>query len=302
MSRELLLWALSLLLVGSLHVACGAWLGRAIGAASLWRLTSAQQAERQAWRAIWEPLAPGALVLAFLLGWALQEPETAEALQGWVYLLVAPIALVWLRAVHRAWRAGSARHVPVAGTVGLLRPRVVVGPALRAAVDEHAFAAALAHEEAHVRHRDPLRLLLAQLATDLQWPARAAQGRLAQWREVLELARDEEACEHGVSGPDLAAAVVAAARLQPGVGQEATAVASLTLGASEALRLRVTRLLGDAAVPLADREVEAQAGRAHRWRGLARSHLGTAFVIAAVGVATLGYCYGELVVSRLTGL
>lgn len=296
MSRELLLWMLSLLLVGSLNVACGVWLGLGPSRLSLLELPSALEAERTAWWALWRPLLPGALVLAFLFGWALQEPESAEALHAWAYLCATPIALVWGRASVRAWRSGSASKVALAGTVGLLRPRVVIAPELRSALDDSALKAVLEHEHAHARHRDPLRLWLAQLATDLQWPARAAQLRLARWREVLELARDEEACASGAAGPDLAAAVVTAARLQrqerplaaiAGLGS-AVPRRGLVVGhsADDALRARIARLLDESHV--------AGAGRSSRLliRGVT--------LATVVGLMVLvGYFFGESVVMRI---
>lgn len=296
MSRELLLWMLSLLLVGSLNVAFGIWLGVGPSLDSIREAPSALAAERSAWWALWRPLLPGGLVLAFLLGWALQEPESAEALHAWAYLCATPIALLWGRASIRAWRSGSARTVSLAGTVGLLRPRVVISPELRAALDEAALQAAIEHEHAHARHLDPLRLWLAQLATDLQWPARSAQVRLARWREVLELARDEEACAHGASGPDLAAAVVTAARLQR---QERPLAAIAGLGAAtphraarvgrpanESLRARIARLLD-----------ESHMAEARRPRG---AWFGGATLVAVIGLmVVVGYFYGEAVVMRI---
>ena len=59
MSRELLLWMLSLLLVGSLNVACGIWLGPGPSLASIREAPSALAAERSAWWALWRPLVPG---------------------------------------------------------------------------------------------------------------------------------------------------------------------------------------------------------------------------------------------------
>ncbi len=292
MSRELLLWMLSLLLVGSLNVAFGIWLGGGPSLHSIREAPSALAAERSAWWALWRPLMPGGLVLAFLLGWALQEPESAEALHAWAYLCATPIALLWGRASVRAWRSGSASTVSLAGTVGLLRPRVVISPELRSALDEAALQAAIEHEHAHARHLDPLRLWLAQLATDLQWPARSAQVRLARWREVLELARDEEACAHGASGPDLAAAVVTAARLQrqeqpltaiAGLGAAAPHRARVGRPAEESLRARIARLLD-----------ESRSAEARRPRGV---WFGGVALAAVLGLMVLvGYFHGEAVV------
>jgi hypothetical protein len=103
------------------------------------------------------PLFLGVVILAVLLGWATIEPEDSERLPTSVLLVSGLFALVWLRAVVRA--AWSVRQ-PVlrlpAGTIGFWRPRVVLSDELIAQLDATALAAVLAHEAAHVRHRDPL--------------------------------------------------------------------------------------------------------------------------------------------------
>jgi beta-lactamase regulating signal transducer with metallopeptidase domain len=106
-------------------------------------------------------------------------------------------------------------------------------------LDPDALAAALAHERAHVRHRDPFRIWLAQIATDLQGLGPFARRRLDAWLESLEIARDEDARSEGVRGEDLAAAVLAVAKMSaPATG----AVAGLT-GTQASLASRVRRLL-----------------------------------------------------------
>jgi hypothetical protein len=122
-----------------------------------------------------------------------------------------------------------------------------VASQFRQSVDEVALAAAVAHETARVQHHDPLRLWLAQFATDLQWPSRRAVARLRNWMRILELARDDEARGHGVEGADLAAAILTAFRLRaPG-----SAVPTL-LGERVDFETRIRRLL--ALVPHDDSE------------------------------------------------
>jgi beta-lactamase regulating signal transducer with metallopeptidase domain len=74
-----------------------------------------------------------------------------------------------------------------------LRPWVLSSPYLAKTLDDRTIEAALEHERAHARHHDPLRIWLAQLATDLQWPWPQAHKRFQLWILALELARDEEA-------------------------------------------------------------------------------------------------------------
>lgn len=201
---------------------------------------SGRYLERLAWRRLWLPLVPAALGGALLFGWALREPSEAEVIPAWVFMVAIPGASLSARMAVRVVRAlRQAAGDPPAATVGLWNPRVIVSPRLFAVLDVGALSAVRAHEGAHARHHDPFRSLIARAAADLQWPWPAAAERLRAWRNALELARDEEARASGAEGADLAAAVVAAARL-------AVATPAAAVGISrqdEFLRERVQRLL-----------------------------------------------------------
>jgi hypothetical protein len=205
-NRELLQVGLTALVGGG--VAWGvAPLCRFEGGGPVW------QRERRAWRSLIAPLVVVACGTAMWLGWGLQEPEDSDerlAVLNWVG--VGLVLALWLRALVRFVRSIVARPAVPIAVVGLVAPRIVVDPDLERQLDVDAFAAALAHEAAHVRHRDPLRIALAQLATDLQWPWQRPRRRLAAWRQLLEQARDDEAVLIGARGDDLAAAIVEAAR------------------------------------------------------------------------------------------
>src|SRR5260370_4969725 len=160
-------------------------------------------------RRLWWPVAIPVLVLSLLLGWALQEPDVADETVGRVVCAVALVfAMIWVRALARAIisllprRGGSG-----ARTVGLLRPRIVIERDLALRLDTRELNAVHAHEQAHARHRDPLRIWLAQLVSDLQWPQPRAIARLASWRHALELSRDEEPRPSGVAGAHLPSAI-----------------------------------------------------------------------------------------------
>lgn len=137
------------------------------------------------------------------------------------------------RAVRSLSRDGS--FVPAA-TVGVVRPRVMLSPCPRA-------LGALPQSSKHARYRDPLRIWLAQVATDLQWPWPAAARRFYAWLEALEWARDDEARRGGIEGEDLAEAVLAATRLA-GARAPALPVAPAATADADALRTRIARLLG----------------------------------------------------------
>ena len=259
MDRELVLAALIAIVVGPLIAAVAAL----------------------RWRSIWAPVIPAALVIALLIGWALVEPEDAEPVPAWALLVALPVVIVWGRAILRATRALRYPDPVAADTVGLIRPRVRIAPWFSDSLDAPALAAAIEHERAHVRHRDPLRIWLAQLVTDLQWPIPSAAKRLSRWRHELELARDDEARRQGTDGADLAAAIVSAAK-RPHVARNAVAA----LGARDLeLRERVERLLA----PLPSEPVAGPGIRA------------LPFVMALVTAVFVGVYAGEPVVRALFG-
>jgi hypothetical protein len=248
MSRDFVLCTLSVCLCGLLTLAVA---HVPLGGGSFRAGRSASAAEVRAWHRLWLPLLPALLVLGVLVGWAVQEPATTdEMLRPLAFALAIPPALLVLRASVRGIGALRSVGAPLAAaTVGLVRPRVLVSAALRERLDPSALNAALAHEHAHVRHRDPLRIWLAQLVTDLQWPSRGAVDRLRDWQRALELARDEEARRQGAKGEDLAAAIILATRLGP--PDPRTATATLTGPAIE-LTMRVHRLLDPLPPPSRD--------------------------------------------------
>jgi hypothetical protein len=271
-SREVVLSALVLIGCGAL-----AWLAGRLPAAG------GPRAERVAWWRLWAPLVPAAVALALFVGWALQEPDQAdERLLPMALGFALPLALVWTRALIRAARSATDRGAGLpAAVVGLVRPRVILDPRFEASLDASARDAVRAHEAAHARHRDPLRIWLAQLATDLQWPGRAATARLERWLAALELARDDEARRGGARGEDLASALVSAARFEIRAAPRAAA----TLGSPEAqLAARIDRLLH----PLA---AEGRATPARMWFAA----LGTTLLLALLA----GVTYGDVVLRAL---
>lgn len=281
MERELTLATVSL-------AACGSALlvGGALASASSARSEDAAELERACAGRVLRPLALAALVFAALLGWGLQEPDmTDEALSPWMLAPALLVALVWARALVRAALSlvSAAREsAGPARTVGLLRPRVVVSPALRASLDASELRAVLAHEQAHARHRDPLRIWAGQLVTDLQWPLPAARARFAAWRRSLELARDDEARVAGVDGADLASAILKTARRSA-----AHPAAAAALVDDSALAARIARLLH----PLPERPSRRTFPRA-------------AILLAAACAAALvvGDAFGERIVQALAAV
>ncbi len=233
--RETLLTMLIVLLGGLALQLFAVWPGQISNESPSRRL------ERLHWLALWWPTAPALTVAAWLCGWALSQPDPVpDHVSGLVFMAVVPFGILGGRALVRAvwalWRSPGKYGI---ATVGVLRPRIVIAPELAAALDERALRAALAHERTHVRHRDPLRIWLAQFVTDLQWPWIPARRRFTGWLATLEVARDDEARAAGIEGADLAAAVLRSMRFQVGnVGPAATLI-----GQTSALPARIARLL-----------------------------------------------------------
>jgi len=232
MDRELVFAVLVAALCGVAIIAAG-WWPRHFS-------VNDEASEPEAWRSIWMPLAPAAIIFALLCGWLWFEPANAEPAPRALMLAALPFAVILLRAVWRATRALSIPYDSLtAATTGILHPTIVIAPKFSASLDSGALAAATEHERAHARHHDPLRLWLAQFVTELMWPAPAALSRLQAWKRALEMARDDEAREHGIAGADLAAAIVVAMRLQ----QKTSSPTAAYLAEAELVRERVTRLL-----------------------------------------------------------
>jgi BlaR1 peptidase M56 len=236
MERKSLLMVLIALLSGFAILACGWWPVAQAGDAS------ARHLERLMWRRTWLPLIPGLMIAAWLCGWALMEPDpTPESVPPSILLVSIPLLFLFARAaVRAAWSLLRNSDDLGIATVGLLTPRVIFSPYLAKKLDDRVMEAALEHERAHARHRDPLRIWLAQLVTDLQWPWPQAHQRLRLWLLALELARDEEARAGGVEGADLADALLACARL----GQQHDLRLHAALAADPtAFKERIARLL-----------------------------------------------------------
>ncbi|MGH8298134.1 MAG: hypothetical protein ACRES6_02480 [Steroidobacteraceae bacterium] len=295
MERESLLAVLIILLGGLALQPFASWPWR--GA----RGASPAELERRSWLRLWYPLVPVLLVAAWLCGWALSEPDPVPDVPGrWMFVLACvPFALLSGRALARS--AWALMRTPLdcgVSTVGLIQPQVVFSPFLAKQLDDGVIRAALAHERAHAAHRDPLRIWVGQLVTDLQWPWPGAQRRFDAWLDALELARDDEARTHGADGGELAAAVLASVRYLTRIEPRAALLSSGTqlaharlVGDSRALRERVSRLLA----PLK----EACSGPS-RIPTSRRAEILLSFSLLAV--LALGVIFGERVMHPLLAL
>jgi Zn-dependent protease with chaperone function len=193
-------------------------------------------------------------------------PEGAGSAAGWIFLaavgvLLASSTLRVARSLITARRTltvllrGTGRSarlevtwlrctLPIAATVGLLRPRIVVSEALRAALPPHLLDAVIAHERAHVRRRDVARRTGATLLGLLHLPS-VRRLLLDDFVAATELAADATAATE-VRGGSLcvADAILAVQRLAGDVRPAPLAVAF----GETSVRARIEALLGPAAI------------------------------------------------------
>jgi Zn-dependent protease with chaperone function len=191
----------------------------------------------------------------------LLHPGTTPTIPGAAPLLglLAGSLLVWaavggwrLERAIRPWR--TLRHVaasesatgvrildtarPLAATVGLLRPTVLVSRGLMDGLSPQAGRAIWAHEAAHRRRRDPLRLALARLGTALHLPG-TGRALKRELELAVERAADEAAAGQVGDRVTVAEALLAVARMRP--------VPAPGLGfTQDPLEIRVRALLADA--------------------------------------------------------
>lgn len=103
--------------------------------------------------------------------------------------VVAVAAEVGLRGRVRLVATGE----QLAVTVGLVRPYVVVSTALVETLGRAELRAVLAHEQAHLRRRDPLRVLVARVLVAHLWFLPVARDLRRRARSGFELAADRAA-------------------------------------------------------------------------------------------------------------
>ncbi|EGX61075.1 MULTISPECIES: M56 family metallopeptidase [Streptomyces] len=188
-----------------------------------------------------------------------------------------------------AARAGLARRTTVvdsrasfAFTYGLLRPRVAVSGGLATAVTGRELNAVLAHEAEHVRGRDPLRTLIADVLAARHFALPVLGHLRAAFAADRELTADRRAVAH-CGTPAVAGALLKVS----GMPGWAIAVPASAMGTPELLDARIAQLEAGrpprSAPPTRWRVAASVAGGAvHVW-GLA----GSAVLVAATPLSCM---------------
>ena len=172
-------------------------------------------------------------------------------------------------------------HAPLCHATGVFRPRVMLSAGVRARLGSPAVEAALAHEFAHLRRRDPTTLAFLQLSALFGLPG---LGLAPAFRAAADEAADTEAAAE-FGGVTVADALVRMARFTRERPIPFSPVA-LALGAHP-LEQRVTRLLAGRATPSKARGLAVSAGIAV-----------AALVLAALGAESIHHVVEDLLLAH----
>ncbi|MFQ5882990.1 MAG: M56 family metallopeptidase [Candidatus Methylomirabilales bacterium] len=130
---------------------------------------------------------------------------------------------------------------PMALTLGLVRPQVLLSEGMISTLSEEELGAVLCHEVGHVRHRDPFRLALVRFLADAVWFLPVARPLAGNFADAVEEKADDWAVASTRQPVELASALVKTAKAA--VGQPIPAATSLAGNLS--VEDRVERLLGE---------------------------------------------------------
>lgn len=135
------------------------------------------------------------------------------------------------------------RHLPVpAFTAGWIRPRIYVAAKLRDTLTENELVAVLAHEQAHLERRDPLRLSALRFLACMLFYVPALRRLADDLADEAEIMADDAATTwSGVDPLALASAILKLAQFQP----MARRVAVVGFHRDGLLERRIRRLAGE---------------------------------------------------------
>lgn len=163
---------------------------------------------------------------------------------------------------------------PLALTVGLWRPQVIVSDGIVSGLSAEELRAVLFHELGHVRSCDPLRLALAQFLADALWFLPVSRSLARDFVDAIEEGADDRAVMVSQRPVELAAALVKTAKS----GLVAAMPLASSLAGNLSVEDRVERLLG--------MEVKRRAGTTRgRWL---TSGLITVFLLGLVMLPVTG--------------
>ena len=155
----------------------------------------------------------------------------------------SPLGLAAARAGLSVARVRAVNGLPVpAFTTGWLSPRVVVAADLAERLTADELAAVLAHEAAHVRRRDPLRLFALRALASLLFWLPVLKRVAADLEDEVEIIADDNV-------PAELALPLASAVLKLGAGPQAPLAGTVGFQRADLLPRRIRRLAGEDVTP-----------------------------------------------------
>lgn len=135
---------------------------------------------------------------------------------------------------------------PIAYTDGIIRPSIHLSEGLVGELDDEQLKSVIAHEAAHVRHRDNLSIFIALILRDFLFILPLSHLLFNSYMKQKEFAADDLATKTTGDPVGLADAIVKVARLKVRSGTKCPAYATF-FPDKGTVRARVTRLLGTGA-------------------------------------------------------
>ncbi len=134
---------------------------------------------------------------------------------------------------------------PVVAVVGIFRPRLFISEHVFSTLNQHEFAATIAHERGHLFAHDNFKRILLRLSHDMLLSVSFGKSLERAWQHASESAADEFAVRKGKIGAlDLASALIKIARTIPaGLTVQFPISAGIIGGDSAGITSRVTSLL-----------------------------------------------------------
>jgi Zn-dependent protease with chaperone function len=83
--------------------------------------------------------------------------------------------------------------MPVAVTMGLLKPRIVISSGLLSLMEEDEIEAVIEHEKYHLRHKDPLQMFLLSMLSVSMWYIPIFKWLSEKYNLIIELMADKHA-------------------------------------------------------------------------------------------------------------
>ncbi|MBD0382019.1 M56 family metallopeptidase [Paenibacillus sedimenti] len=129
---------------------------------------------------------------------------------------------------------------PIALTMGVLKPRIVVSAGLLQMLEHSELDAVMEHEKFHLQHRDPLAIFLLSLLSISMWYVPLFRWVLDKYKIMIEIMADQYAMSKIPSAKDLGSALLKMLKQQGQIPKRSISYASF---AETSINLRIMHIL-----------------------------------------------------------